>query len=189
MFFSCFCSNKKYIKENVITHCKLVKVDELLKLLNPISNEIIMQKEFPDTIITNCVCNCYGIKLLIISTKNVVYILDESNFKEIYSFTLEEEILSSCSEKNCNRFYIGCKSGRIIVYTAKFLNRFICNEIYNIYCFKPVYNIAIHVERNGENVKKQIYAGFSKWEDKPLQQVNIYNNDKLDKNFLCLSKD
>jgi len=174
MFFSCFCSNKKYLKDNVISIEKLVKIDNIIKTVNPQTNETILQKELPDTIITTTNCFLYGKKYIIVCTKNMVYILDEFTFNEIHSFHVEEEILCSTSEKIKAHFYIGSKSGRITVYSIKILNnKFICTDIWTFYCFRPVYNIVVQVERIQQEVRRNVFAGFSPWGNEALEPVRI----------------
>ncbi len=175
MFGFC-CSSKKYLKENIISHHKFIKSGNLLKILNPMNNEIISKKEFNGNIITTNTC-LLDKKHYIACTQNTLYILDES-LKEIFKLDFEDEILCSCSEPNrstiITHFYLGFKSGRITVFSIKYLNdKFICNDIWNFYCFKPVYSLAIHLERFDENSKRNIYAGFSRWGDIAMEQINI----------------
>jgi len=171
MFFSCFCSNKKFMKENIISHDKIVKLDKTIKILNPVSNEMIVSKEFNEPIVTTSFCILYGKRYIIVCTKNIVYILDEE-LQEMNSIQFEEEILCSSSEKHKAHFYIGCKSGRISVNSIKYLNsKFICTEIYNFYCFKPVYSIAVHVDRINDEIRRSVYAGYSRWDEKALERI------------------
>jgi len=171
MVFSCFCSNKKYLKDNVYSPCKIVQSENKIKILNPISHEIEAEKEFQNTIITNCIIQ--SIKYTIVCTKNKTFVLDE-NLSEIHSIQFDDEILCSSSEKFKSYFYIGFKSGRVAVFAIRKLEtKVLCFELWNFYCFKPVYNLAIHVEIiNGEK-KRNVFAGYSRWDNKALQKINI----------------
>ena len=177
MLFSCFCSNKKMIKESILSFSnsveKLVKLDKTIKLLNPISNEIIVEKNFSEMIVTTTERIINNKKYYVVCTKNIIYILD-ADLNEIQNIKVEEEILCSSSENFRPYFYIGCKSGRIIVISIRNIDsKFIIHEVHNIYCFKPVYNIAIHIEKKEGNIKRNIFAGYSRWKNEALQQVII----------------
>lgn len=178
--FNCFCSNKKYMKENVIpldkSHDKFIKSENSLKILNQLTNEIVSQKDFTENIITTNTC-LLNQKHYIACTQNVLYILDKE-LNELKKIDFEDDILCSCSEPNRKRnityFYLGFRSGRIAVFSIKYLNdKFVHNELWNFYCFKPVYSIAIHFENMNETVKRKVYAGFSRWGDMAMEAINI----------------
>lgn len=173
--FSCFCSNKKYQKENILHHSidRLVKIENKIKIVNPISNECVIEKSFPGTIITTTYTLSYGIRYTVVCTLKKIFILDD-NYNEIHQIELEDEITCSSSESYKPIFYIGCKSGRIIVYSIRKLEeKYIFHEVWNFYCFKPVYNITIQIDKIKGEIKRNIFVGYSRWGNDALQQLNI----------------
>ncbi len=174
MIFSCFCSNKRLIRESILSPPKIIQMDKTIKLIDTSNNSILFQKEFNDTIVSTTSCFFMKKKHIVVCTKNTICIMDEY-LNEIHSFQIEDEILCMSGEKIKPHFYIGCKSGNIYVYSIKYLNnKFICTDIWTFHCFKPVYSIAIHIDEN-VNMKRNIFAGFSRWQNDVLQQINIYN--------------
>ena len=163
MVFSCFCSNKKFMKENVISPDKFVMTNKTVKMLNPLTNTVLNEKEFDEKIVTTSTCNFDGRKYFLVCIQKKMFILDD-NFFVMYYEQFDDEILCSSSEIYKPHFYIGFKSGRISVSSIRILNtKFIYHEIHNYYCFKPVYSIAIHIEKINGEMKRNVFAGFSRW--------------------------
>ena len=172
MIFSCFCSNKRYILTNVITNLKFVRFDKYIRMINPISNEIVLEKQFPSNIVTDCRVKIY----IIICTISTIYVLNETNFDILHTIELDEEILSCSSETSKQYFYIGCKSGKIIVYSIRdLINKIIVHDVWTYKCSKPVYSIVININ----DKKRDIFAGF-------LEQIN-YNLITKKFNYLWMN--
>lgn len=175
----CFCTKKGSMTYDVIEPSnkplQLLHLERSLKKIDPDTHEVIYERLFEENIVTTTKTTCCGDPVVIACTTNKIYILDNT-LQEIYNFSIIDEILSCANESLKSQFYIGCKSGRIIVYTLKRLGKVIVNEIFTFNCFQPVYNIAVQIERSGEIVKRQVFAGFSRWNNTPLKKISIYNN-------------
>jgi hypothetical protein len=178
MVFSCFCSSKKNIeilrdsnieeKTQAIFQSrkfedeKLIRDNNIIKLING-DNTIINEKILSEnTIVTAKMCRNF----IVACTKMEIFLLKQETFEIVIKKEFEDEILSSAVEKArvVPKFYIGFKSGKILVFSVRDLGqKIMMNEIWTYHCFRPVYEIAVSIEQQDINIKRTVYAGFSKW--------------------------
>lgn len=176
MVFSCFCSYKKYLEEDVsiprqLTSEKILSINKKIKLIDEF-NKTIHEWDLNEKIVGQCLCKMY----IVVCTEKVILVYDQVTFEEVKRIEMDETILCCSAEKVRNYFYIGCKSGLLYVYVIRNLEtKILVTEIWKFYCFKPIYDIMVQVERKtGLILERKIFAGFSKWGNKSLQLISNY---------------
>ena len=175
MIFSCFCSNKKYMESNVLLPRnleseKLVIEGKNLWLIDAKNNTLVHEVVFEADIVTTAMTKAY----ILACTAKTIYLIDQLEFMEVKKIDVDDIIVSSTSEKIHPYFYIGCKSGTILVYSVRKLpEKLIVHEVYKYNCFRPIYNIAVEIEKKEGGIRRKVFAGFSRWGNQALELVTV----------------